>query len=275
MIYVLLADGFEEIEALAPIDLLRRADLTVKTVSIMGRKEVVGAHGITVLADLLPEEATDVPRLLFLPGGMPGASHLNESPVTDEMIRRVTESGGRLAAICAAPFVLGVRGLLDGKRAVCFPGFEQYLKGATLVDELVVTDGRITTAKGMGAALALGLELLRLLADDATAERIGASVFFAATPKKKTCGKNGSASCSSAAKDEGALLHSAIEVALECEKISTSLLQRRLLIGFGKAARLIDRMAELGIVGEANGIHPRTVLWTEEQYRAACENGTI
>jgi 4-methyl-5(b-hydroxyethyl)-thiazole monophosphate biosynthesis len=269
MIYVLLADGFEEIEALAPIDLLRRADLTVKTVSVMGRREVVGAHGITVLADLLPEEATDVPRLLFLPGGMPGASHLNESPITDEMIRRVTESGGHLAAICAAPFVLGVRGLLNGKRAVCFPGFEQYLKGATLVDELVVTDGRITTAKGMGAAVTLGLTLVRLLTDGQTADRIAAATFVPQGEQHKA------ERAVAAGLDDRELLRRAVAISIECGKVSTSLLQRKLLIGFGRAARLIDRMQELGAVGEYEGARPRTVLWTEEQYRAACESGRI
>lgn len=275
MIYVLLADGFEEVEALAPIDLLLRANQTVKTVSVMGRREVVGTHGITVTADLLPEEADEPPALLLLPGGMPGASHLNDSPVTDDMLVRTLKNDGRVAAICAAPYVLGVRGLLSGKRAVCFPGFEQYLEGAILAQDRVVTDGNITTAKGMGAAFELGLELVRLLTDEATAERIAASAFIADTPKKKTCRTGGSAACSSSAKDEAALLRPAIEVALEYGKISTSLLQRRLLIGFGKAARLIDRMEELGVVGEANGTHPREILWTAEQYTAACDSNKI
>ncbi len=172
MIYMLLANGFEEVEALAPLDMLRRAGLEVRTVSIENEKTVCGAHGISVVADMMPEETGSVVSLLILPGGMPGSDRLDRSSVTDQMIRKTQESGGRFAAICAAPLVFGKRGMLRGKHAVCYPGFETYLDGAVLCDAPVVTDGLFTTAIGMGAALAFGAELVSLMADSACANRI-------------------------------------------------------------------------------------------------------
>ena len=172
MVYMLLANGFEEVEALAPLDLLRRAGVDVKTVSIEKEQTVVGAHGIAVLADIMPSEALDCVELLILPGGMPGSERLDASPVTDDMIERTLQNGGRLAAICAAPLVLGKRGVLRAKKAVCYPGFEKYLDGAVLTSASVVTDGNVTTAIGMGAAIAFGAELLRLLKGEETAQKI-------------------------------------------------------------------------------------------------------
>ena len=166
MVYVLLANGFEEIEALAPVDILRRAGHTVKTVAI-GENPVVGAHGIPVVADLTAAEATDTPRMLVLPGGMPGARNLDESPITDELIDRTLAGGGRVGAICAAPMILGKRGLLRSKNATCYPGFEEHLADAfVFLDVPVVTDGRFTTASGMPAALAFGEELASLLDEE-------------------------------------------------------------------------------------------------------------
>ncbi len=172
MIYMLLANGFEEVEALAPLDLLRRAGLEVKTVSIEKERTVYGAHGIGVLADLMPEETGNEISLLILPGGMPGSERLDQSPITDRMIQNTISSGGRLAAICAAPFVFGKRGLLQGKRAVCYPGFEKYLDGALICEGPVVTDGMYTTAIGMGAAIAFGAELVSLMLDETCANKI-------------------------------------------------------------------------------------------------------
>ena len=179
MIYALLANGFEEVEAFAPIDILRRAGLTVKTVGI-GGKEICGAHGIAVRADILPEEAKEPIDLLFLPGGMPGSRNLDESPDADAFLRRAAEEGAHIAAICAAPLVLGHRDLLVGRRAVCYPGFEGELKGATVVEgSRVVTDGNITTAVGMGAACELGLALVALLVGREAAEKIENGAFIA------------------------------------------------------------------------------------------------
>ena len=176
MIYMLLANGFEEVEALAPLDMLRRAGLDAKTVSIEESRTVCGAHGISVFADLMPEEAGSEISLLILPGGMPGAERLDQSPVTDQMIQSATKSHGRIAAICAAPLVLGKRGLLKGKNAVCYPGFEKYLDGAAISKEHVVTDGLFTTAIGMGAAIAFGAELVSLMTNETCARKILAAI---------------------------------------------------------------------------------------------------
>lgn len=176
MIAILLADGFEEIEALTPLDVLRRAGLNVKTVAI-GSKIAVGSHGIAVVCDMNADEVdlTEVTTVIF-PGGMPGSLNLDASPFSDKIISAVLKNGGRLAAICAAPLVLGRRGLLDGKRAVCYPGFEDELKGAEISSESVVTDGNITTARGMGVALAFSLELVRQILGDDKAREISMAI---------------------------------------------------------------------------------------------------
>ena len=163
MIVVLLADGFEEIEALTPVDLLRREGLEVKTVGING-KIAVGAHKIPIVCDIISHEVPldDVSMVVF-PGGMPGALNLDASPFTDEIIKSVLKRNGHIAAICAAPLVLGRRGLLDGKRATCYPGFECELSGATATGEDIVTDGNITTARGMDVSLAFARELVRII----------------------------------------------------------------------------------------------------------------
>ena len=161
MILILLCDGFEEIEALTPLDMLRRAGLDVRTVGVSG-KVVLGSHAIPVIADFSPEEVKgEEVSAVILPGGMPGAKNLDASPFVDKLIKEVSDRGGCLAAICAAPLVLGRRGLLFGKRATCYPGFEGELVGATVTDEAAVTDGNVITARGMGAALAFSKELLK------------------------------------------------------------------------------------------------------------------
>ena len=176
MIAILLADGFEEIEALAPLDLLRRAGVDVRTVAI-GSKIAVGSHGISVVCDLLCDEVNlaEVTMAIF-PGGMPGSLNLDASPFTNKIIDAVLKNGGKLAAICAAPLVLGRRGLLDGKHAICYPGFESELVGAKISDKSVVTDGNITTAKGMGVALEFAKELVRIVCGDEVSNRIASSI---------------------------------------------------------------------------------------------------
>ena len=164
MIYTFLADGFEEIEALCPVDIMRRAGLTVTTVGIGGR-EIVGSHGITVRADISDSELCfeDI-ELIFLPGGMPGTKNLDASKAVHQAIDLAIEQNAYIAAICAAPMILGKRGILNEKEAVCYPGFENYLDGATVpADKKIVTDGKIITAKGMGVAADLGLEIVRVL----------------------------------------------------------------------------------------------------------------
>ncbi len=179
MIYMFLADGFEEVEALCPLDILRRAGLEVTTVGIGGKDVISGAHGIIVHADIPDIMYRDSsPDMIILPGGMPGSKNLDESRIVDSALRAASRQNKFLAAICAAPMVLGKRGYLEGKNAVCFPGFEQYLSGAAVDSEnTVVRDGNIITAKGMGAAFDFGLELVRCFKDDGSAERIQSSVF--------------------------------------------------------------------------------------------------
>ena len=160
---LLLADGFEEIEALLPLDILLRAGCEVTTVGING-KEIKGAHGVIVKADMASSEADlNLFDHLILPGGMPGAKNLDESAFVDKILDSVINKGGCISAICAAPFILGKRGLLQGKKAVCYPGFEKHLNGATVVENSsVVSDGNIVTAKGMGAALPFSYEIIRV-----------------------------------------------------------------------------------------------------------------
>ena len=179
MIVVLLANGFEEIEALTPIDVLRRAGLEVLSCGLNG-KRIKGSHGIFVEADLLPEEVKlDEVTMAIFPGGMPGATNIDAHPFTDKLIEATVKNGGRLAAICAAPLVLGRRGLLDGRRATCYPGFEGELTGALVTGEGVVTDGNITTAKGMGVALEFAKELVRLTVGEEKAEEISLAIMEA------------------------------------------------------------------------------------------------
>ena len=178
MVYMFLANGFEEIEALCPLDLLRRAGIEVTTVGV-GAETLCGSHGIKVMADM-PEimYRDSCPEMIILPGGMPGAENLDNSRIVDTAIRTASKNGGYLAAICAAPMVLGKRGLLRDKRAICFPGFEKYLVGATISQaETVVRDGNIITAKGMGVALDFGLALIEALKGKEVADKIKASVF--------------------------------------------------------------------------------------------------
>lgn len=164
MIYVFLADGFEETEAIAPIDMLRRAKLEVKTVGV-GTSAPTSSHGIKVAADITEADVKLTPelQLIVLPGGMPGTLNLEKSPVVQSAIEYCVKNDIPVGAICAAPSILGKLGHLSGRNAVCFPGFEQYLQGASVQNSLCVTDGRFTTAAGAGAAIEFGLELVKVL----------------------------------------------------------------------------------------------------------------
>lgn len=176
MVYLFLANGFEEIEALTPVDVLRRAGVEVTTVGV-GGTGVVGAHGIFVEADIPDVMYADAtPTAIILPGGMPGAENLHQSRAVDAAVRAGAKSGALLAAICAAPLVLGRRGLLAGKNATCYPGFEHELSGATIADARVVKDGNILTAAGMGAALEFALSLAEILAGKEKADAVRHSI---------------------------------------------------------------------------------------------------
>lgn len=170
---IFMADGCEEIEGLAVVDIVRRAKMEITTISITGKREVTGSHKVTFLTDALASEVNyDELDGIVLPGGMPGTLHLGEDATVNEVIRKFAAEGKLVAAICAAPSVLGAAGILNGKRATCHPGFEEKLIGATTSEDVVVVDGNIITSRGMGTAVPFGLEIVRYLADDAAMEQV-------------------------------------------------------------------------------------------------------
>ncbi len=177
MVYMFLANGFEETEAIVPLDLLIRAGADIKTVAVgCDGRRVVGAHGIAVEADITCDGIElDNIEMVILPGGMPGATNLDESKTVDRVLAHANENGAYLAAICAAPMILGKRGYLRGKRAVCYPGFEEYLEGAAVIPAKVVRDGKVICAIGMGAAPEFGLELVTALYGEDKAEQLKAA----------------------------------------------------------------------------------------------------
>lgn len=164
MIYLFLADGFEEIEALTTVDLLRRAELEVKTVSIKADRLVSGAHKIQVVADILLEDIDeDAMDALILPGGMPGTNNLAKCKPLIQLLLKQHEAKKMIGAICAAPSILGDHGILEGRQAVCYPGFESRLKGASISENKVVRDGHIITSKAAGTAVEFALKLIKHL----------------------------------------------------------------------------------------------------------------
>lgn len=177
MIYVFLANGFEEIEALAVVDVLRRAELDVLTVGV-GEDFVIGSHQIPVAADICERDLVldEKVEAIVLPGGMPGTLNLEKSSVVQKAIDWAVENDKLVCAICAAPSILGHKGLLDGKTATCFPGFEEELFGAQVSKEFVVKDGNIITAKGMGSAIEFGLQIAELLTNTLEVKKIRASL---------------------------------------------------------------------------------------------------
>lgn len=157
MIYLFLADGFEEVEALATLDVLRRAGLTVQTVGVTG-EVVTGSHNVPVTADIRMDEVVldDALEGVILPGGMPGTTNLEASEAVKAAVTFADGQGKLVAAICAAPSVLGHMGLLEGKQATCFPGWEKDLTGAVVSGASVAEDGNMITGKGAGASLLFG-----------------------------------------------------------------------------------------------------------------------
>lgn len=178
-VYIFFADGFEEIEGLTVVDLLRRTKIDISTVSITGNKLVTGAHNITITADLLFED-TDFKDadLLALPGGIPGTNHLMEHMGLNELLKNFNEKGKPLAAICAAPKVLGANGILKGKNAICYPGHEDGLIDAKLVDAPVVVDGTIITSKGMGTSIDFSLAIIKYLAGEEQARMMADKIEY-------------------------------------------------------------------------------------------------
>ena len=178
-VFVFLADGFEEIEAIVPIDIFRRAGINVTTVSVSETFEVKGAHGVKILADKLFSE-TDFSSndLLFLPGVMPGTTNLDAHEGLKALLKVQSAKKKAIAAICAAPLVLGKLNLLQGHEAICYPGFEENLLGAKLSDNKVVTSGNITTAKGAGVAMEFALKIVENLKGKEISEKIANAICY-------------------------------------------------------------------------------------------------
>lgn len=177
---VFLADGFEEIEGLTVVDVLRRAGVKVETVSVMESKKIVGAHQIEVQADAMFDEADySDSDMLVLPGGMPGTLHLKEHRGLAELLVKFNNEKKYITAICAAPSVLGGLGILEGKKACCYPSFEDALNTEYVVFDSVAWDGNVITSRGMGTAIPFALKLTEVLCGRKKAEEIAESIIFA------------------------------------------------------------------------------------------------
>lgn len=177
MVYLFLAEGFEEIEALTVVDILRRAQIDIKTVSITDEYKVCGSHGIAVIADVLIKD-TEKAEMLILPGGIPGTPNLKKCKKLEEMLKEAEQNGNYIAAICAAPSVLGEFGLLKGKKAICYPGFEKSLEGAEVTEEKVVVSGNAVTSRGAGTASDFAFAIVGLLKDEETAMTLKKNMLF-------------------------------------------------------------------------------------------------
>ncbi len=172
MVYVFLADGFETIEALAVVDMLRRAKIDTETVGVTG-KTVKTSHNIDVTCDIVIDELNIIDAdAIVLPGGMPGTLNLEANSTVQSSVDYCVENQKYVCAICAAPSILGHKGLLRGREAICFPGFEEDLSGATISDKYVVTDGKFITARGAGVAVDFGLEIVKALGGQELSNKI-------------------------------------------------------------------------------------------------------
>ena len=179
-VIVLLADGFEEVEAVTPIDILRRGEVKVTVLGVTGRT-VTGSRNIVVEADMELCEYHNDPDAVIIPGGLPGATNIASSRKAVEIIKRIYAEGGLVSAICAAPAkVLAPLGILRDKNATCYPGLENELtmKGASFSDAPVVKDGNIITSRAVGTALQFSLEILAYLQGEEIAEKVKTAVLF-------------------------------------------------------------------------------------------------
>lgn len=172
MVYIFLADGFEEIEALAPLDILRRANIDVLTVGVTG-EYVTGSHNITVKSDILPEQVDySILDCVILPGGLPGTTNLEKDERVQSAIDYANENNKLICAICAAPSILGHKGLLDGREATCYPGFEDSFKGGKYLKQSVVKSDNFITSDGMGSAYKFGFAITAELTSKEIADKI-------------------------------------------------------------------------------------------------------
>ena len=179
MVYIFLADGFEEIEGLTVVDMLRRADVQISMVSITGKKQVIGSHKIKVEADeLFGESDYRKADMLIIPGGMPGTKHLAEHQELVTLLKQFNKEGRKIAAICAAPSVLGMNGILKGRNVTCYPGYEDKLTDALVTGNKTESDLNIITGKGMGVSIDFSLRIIETLKDKETAEKIAAAIQY-------------------------------------------------------------------------------------------------
>ena len=180
MVYILMADGFEEIEGIMVVDLLRRARIDIKMVSIHDRLEIVSSHNVPIKTDMLISEMPEDAEMIVLPGGLKGTNNLKASEEVKNVILRQNEKGGYLAAICAAPTVYGMLGLLKGKKATCYPGLEDGLIGAewTGDDVTVAVDGNFITSRSLATSVDFALTIIEILKDKETADKVAAGVVY-------------------------------------------------------------------------------------------------
>ncbi len=178
-VYIFLADGFEEIEGLTVVDLLRRAGIEISMVSITGSKEIIGSHNIKVEVDELFENLDySEADMLVLPGGMPGTKYLAAHQGLITLLKQFDQEGKKIAAICAAPSVLGANGILKGKKVTCYPGYEDKLLGATTTGNKIEIDSHIITGKGMGVSIDFALTIIEKLKDIETANKVAESIQY-------------------------------------------------------------------------------------------------
>lgn len=178
-VILFLADGTEECEALITVDLLRRAGFKLQTASVMERQYIISSSDIKIYADTMAKDVNfDEVDMIILPGGMPGTKYLGKSKIVCNAINNFNETNKPIAAICAAPSVLGKLGVLEGKNAICYPGFEKELKGATISEVDPITDANITTASGLGHAIPFALEIIKVLADEKKANKVASEIGY-------------------------------------------------------------------------------------------------
>ncbi|MCD7807034.1 MAG: DJ-1/PfpI family protein [Lachnospiraceae bacterium] len=176
---IFFAEGYEEIEALTVVDMCRRAGLEIQMVSVTGAEYVTGSHQVCVKMDTRIEELDfDAVDMLILPGGMPGTRNLEQVPELTSQLKRFAAEGKYVCAICAAPSVLGHLGILEGKRACCYPGFEKDLTGTAVSNLACTVDGNVITARGMGCAIEFSKAIITALQDQDTAEKISESIIY-------------------------------------------------------------------------------------------------
>lgn len=176
---IFMANGCEEIEGLTVVDIARRAGIEIDTISITGENSVTSSHNVTFMTDTTKEKA-DFSKYdgIVLPGGMPGTTNLGADETVNNVIKEFAAQGKLVAAICAAPSVLGQAGLLDGKKATCFPGFEDKLTGADFTEDKVAVDGNIITSRGMGTTILFALEIVKYLTDEETADTVAGKIMW-------------------------------------------------------------------------------------------------